>query len=407
MLIKEADGTHRSPREGELFRNPHLAATFRALGQDGKKGFYTGRIASEIIKVTRDLGGFLTLDDLTHHMEVGSEPVEAISKIFKSQGYGSGPGDDPKGIEVWEHPPNGQGIVALMALGILEELEKAGKIPVFKKEDHNTAPYLHALIEALRISFADASWYVSDPSISQIPVSELLSQEYLATRAALFDSSRANPAIYDHGSPAHTHSDTVYFAVSDKDGNAISFINSNYEGFGSAIIPAGCGFVLQNRGGNFNLQPGHPNVIAPRKRPYHTIIPALTTNASDGTLHSVYGVMGGFMQPQGHVQVLLNQLVFKHNPQAALDAPRFCIGAEGVVSSDQGKAVYLEDGISPEVCEELRGMGHAAVIVKGSARGTFGRGQVIRCNVQRGVEGGQVVWSAGSDLRGDGAAYPA
>jgi gamma-glutamyltranspeptidase/glutathione hydrolase len=403
MLKQDADGSYHAPQEGQMFKNPFLAETFKSLAKDGKKGFYTGRIAEAIIKVTNDLGGLLVLEDLKNHMEMGSEPVKAISKIFKSQGYGTGPGDDSQGVEVWEHPPNGQGIVALMALGILEEMEKAGKIPKFKAEEHNSAAYLHALIEALRISFADASWYVSDPNISTVPAAELLSQSYLAERAKLFDPTKANPDIYDHGSPAHNHSDTVYFAVSDKEGNAISFINSNYQGFGSGIIPKGCGFALQNRGGNFNLQEGHPNVIAPGKRPYHTIIPAMITNVSDGSLHSTYGVMGGFMQPQGHVQVLLNMLVFKYNPQASLDAPRFCIGAEGVVSSDQGKAVFLEDGISEEVCEQLKKMGHMTEIVKGGARGTFGRGQLIRSYVQD----GQIVYSAGSDLRGDGAAYPA
>jgi len=291
-----------------------------------------------------------------------------------------------------------------MALGILEEMEKAGKIPTFKAEEHNSAPYLHALIEALRIAFADASWYVSDPNISKVPVKELLSPSYLAERASLFDPTKANPGIYDHGSPAHNHSDTVYFAVSDKDGNAISFINSIYQAdFGSGIIPQGCGFVLHNRGGNFNLQAGHPNVLAPRKRPYHTIIPAMITNVSDGSLHSIFGVMGGFMQPQGQVQVLFNMLVFNYNPQQSIDSPRFCINAEGVVSSKQGKVVYLEDGISEEVCEQLKKMGHQAEIVKGKKRHTFGRGQLIRSFIQD----GQVVYSAGSDLRADGAAYPA
>ena len=415
MLKDDSKGGYRAPYPGEIFKNPHLAATFRALGKEGKAGFYTGRIAEEIVKVTKELGGFLELDDLKNHMDLGSEPVTPISKVFKSQGYdqrkdhyfdgmvGQGSNETNEGVEIWEHPPNGQGIVALMALGILEELEKSGKIPIFKQEEHNSAAYLHAVIESLRIAFADAGWWVTDPNIEQVPSAGLIAQDYLAERAKLFDASRANPDIYDHGSPAHNHSDTVYFAVTDSEGNAISFINSNYEGFGSAIIPKGCGFVLQNRGGNFNLEKGHPNVIAPGKRPYHTIIPAMITNVHDGSLHSTYGVMGGFMQPQGHVQVLLNMLVFKQNPQAALDAPRFCIGAEGVSSSDQGKKVYLEDGISEEVCEELKRMGHQTMIVKGHARGTFGRGQLIRSHVQDGVR----VYSAGSDPRSDGAAYPA
>lgn len=391
-----------------------MAATFRAVGKEGKKGFYTGRIAESIIKASKDRGGILELEDLKNHMDLGSEPVAPISKIFKSQGYdqrldnyvdgasGQGQNEDNLGVEVWEHPPNGQGIVALMALGILEELEKTGKIPVFKQTEHNSAAYLHALIETLRIAFADASWYIADPNITKVPAAEMISQPYLAERARLFDPAKSNPGIFDHGSPAHNHSDTVYFGVTDKEGNAISFINSNFEGFGSAIIPKGTGFVLQNRGGNFSLQKDHPNVIAPGKRPYHTIIPAMITNVHDGSLHSCYGVMGGFMQPQGHVQVLLNLLAFKYNPQAALDAPRFCIGAEGVPGSSQGRTVFLEEGISQKVCDELTKMGHKVELMTGHRRGVFGRGQLIRSHIQDGV----ICFSAGSDPRGDGAAYP-
>jgi gamma-glutamyltranspeptidase/glutathione hydrolase len=416
MLIKDpkAPGGYRGPRPGEIFQNKNLANTFRSLGKEGKRGFYTGRIAEAIVKVTKDRGGRLELDDLKRHMELGSEPVAPISSIFKGQGYGQtraeyvdgmsgqGTNEDAHGVEVWEHPPNGQGIVALMALGILESLEETGKIPKFKEKEHNSVEYLHALIESLRIAFADASWFVADPNASKVPASEMISKKYLAERAKLFDPKKANPNIYDHGSPAHNHSDTVYFAVTDKEGNAISFINSNFHGFGSAIVPKDCGFVLQNRGGGFSLEPGHSNVIAPGKRPYHTIIPAMITNVHDGSLHSVYGVMGGFMQPQGHVQVLLNMLAFKYNPQAALDAPRFCIGAEGIPGDGNGRKVFLEEGIKEEVAKKLNEMGHQTELVSGYARGVFGRGQLIRSH----VENGTTVFSAGSDPRGDGAAYP-
>lgn len=401
---------YSAPRPGEIFTNANLGQTFRALAKDGKKGFYEGPIAEAIVKVTKDRGGFLELEDLKKHMDLGSEPVDPISYIFKGQGYGKthekfveGSSEaDRHGVEIWEHPPNGQGIVALMALGILETLEEAGTIPTFTKEQHNSPEYLHALIESLRIAFADASWFIADTAHSQVPISQLISKSYLKERSKLFDPSRASPKIYDHGSPAHNHSDTVYFAVTDKHGNGISFINSNFHGFGSAIIPKGTGFVLQNRGGNFRLIDGHPNAIAPGKRPYHTIIPAMVTNAHDGSLHSVYGVMGGFMQPQGHVQVLLNQITFNYTPQAALDAPRFCIGAEFMPGDGNGRRVFLEEGISEETCEVLKSMGHQAEVVSGYKRGIFGRGQVIRCH----VEDGRVVYSGGSDPRGDGAAYP-
>ena len=416
MLLEDpkAPGGYRGPRPGEVFQNKNLANTFRALATEGKKGFYTGRIAEAIVKVTKDRGGRLELDDLKKHMDLGSEPVAPISSIFKGQGYietgaeyvdgmsGQVESEDSHGVEVWEHPPNGQGIVALMALGILEALEEAGKIPKFKKEQHNSVEYLHALIESLRIAFADASWFVADPNVSKVPAAEMISKKYLSERAKLFDPTKSNPDIYDHGSPAHNHSDTVYFAVTDKEGNGISFINSNFHGFGSAIVPKDCGFVLQNRGGNFSLEPGHPNVIAPGKRPYHTIIPAMITNVHDGSLHSVYGVMGGFMQPQGHVQVLLNMLAFKYNPQAALDAPRFCIGAEGIPGDGNGRRVFLEEGIKEEVAKKLKEMGHQTELVSGYVRGVFGRGQLIRIHVENGV----TVFSAGSDPRGDGAAYP-
>lgn len=317
---------------------------------------------------------------------------------------GQGSNEDAHGVEVWEHPPNGQGLVALMTLGILEVLETSGQIPTFTPGHHNSAEYLHAVIESLRIAFADASWYISDPSHGPIPLEHLLSKPYLASRAKLFDPKTSSNKIFDKGSPAHNHSDTVYFAVTDKFGNGISFINSIFNGFGSGIIPKDTGFVLQNRGANFSLVPDHPNAIAPGKRPYHTIIPAMLTNAHDGSLHSIYGVMGGFMQPQGHVQVLLNMLAFKFNPQAALDAPRFCIRAEGIPGEfgDGSKKVFLEDGIKEEVVEELKKMGHNVQLIKGYGRSVFGRGQVIRCH----DEDGQRVYSAGSDPRGDGAAFP-
>jgi gamma-glutamyltranspeptidase/glutathione hydrolase len=400
---KAKDGA-RSPLPGEIMKNPTLAKTFRKLAAEGKKGFYEGEVAEELVKVVQDLGGYMSLDDLKYHAETGTQNTEAISlkftgqDIVKKQTDGTD-GEANQGVEIWEHPPNGQGIVALMALGILEELERTGKIPVFTEDQHNSTEYLHAVIESLRIAFADASWWVTDPDVEKVPSKELISREYLAERAKLFNPEKA-AAIVDHGSPAHNHCDTVYFAVTDEEGNGISFINSNYAGFGSGIIPKGCGFTLQNRGANFSLDPAHPNALAPRKRPYHTIIPALITNCSDGSLHSVYGVMGGFMQPQGHVQVLLNMLAFNYHPQAALDAPRICIAAD---SEPGNQTIYIEEGISGETIEGLKRLGHQVKVLKGWQRGMFGRGQIIRCH----HDDGQLVYSAGSDPRGDGMAIPA
>lgn len=415
----------RAPRPGDIIKLPNLARTFRTLADEGKKGFYTGRIAEEIVKVLRNQGGLLELDDLKHHLDVGSEPVEPISIKFTAQGAaaaaasaqaGGGDGKGEPGLEVWEHPPNGQGIVALMALGIIQELERAGRISVFKPADHNSAAYLHVLIEALRIAFADASWYVADPNVTKVPSAGLVSSAYLAERAKLFDPARASTEQlhgdpskhHDFPSPALRSSDTVYFAVSDSQGNAISFINSNYGGFGTHIIPKGCGFTLQNRGSNFSLNPDHPNVLAGRKRPYHTIIPGMVTNAADGSLHSAFGVMGGFMQPQGHVQTLLGQVVGGLNPQQALDAPRFCIGA-GMPDDVTGKlgddVVHIEEGMPQETVDGLRKLGHNVVLATDCGNCQFGRGQIVRYTVD--PVDGTGLWSAGSDLRGDGAAYPA
>ncbi|GJC98532.1 gamma-glutamyltranspeptidase [Colletotrichum higginsianum] len=433
MLKKDPnapDGV-RAPNPGEIMKNPTLAQTFRALAKDGKKGFYTGRVAEELVRVVKSLGGHLELDDLAHHLEQGSEPVDPISLKFKpavksttnghakghTNGHSNGHSNDGA-VEVWEHPPNGQGIVALMALGIIQELQASGVVPAWSAEDHNTAPYLHVIIEALRLAFTDASWYVTDPNVVPVPSAGLISPEYSAARARLFkpDSAIRGDELRvgsppgkqqkQYASPALQSSDTVYFTVSDEHGNAASFINSNYGGFGTCIIPRGCGFTLQNRGANFSLDADHPNRLAPRKRPYHTIIPAMVTNQADGSLHSSFGVMGGFMQPQGHVQVLLGQLVAGLSPQQTLDAPRVCIVA-GLPDRDDDFdwTVSVEEGMPEETVEGLRELGHKVEVVRGTERGLFGRGQIIRYTVDP-VEG-TGVWSAGSDPRGDGAAYPA
>ncbi|KAJ5646303.1 hypothetical protein N7490_002675 [Penicillium lividum] len=388
MLKKDPaakDGV-RAPLPGEIMKNPTLAKTFRALAADGKKGFYQGRIAEEIVKVAQDLGSYMDLEDLAQHAAQGTQEVDAISLKFTGQDIASkqspGTNGTNQGVEVWEHPPNGQGIVALMALGIMEELERAGKIPKFSQDQHNSAEYPPRY-----------------PDVERVPSQGLIARDYLAERAKLF-SPDSVAELLDHGSPAHNHCDTVYFAVTDREGNGISFINSNYAGFGTSIIPAGCGFTLQNRGANFSLQAGHPNVLAPNKRPYHTIIPALITNVEDGSLNSVYGVMGGFMQPQGHVQVLLNMLAFGYHPQAALDSPRICVKAP--TSEDHDRTVCVEEGISEEAIEGLRRLGHKIEVLKGWERSMFGRGQIIRLH----YDDDQLVYSAGSDPRGDGMAFP-
>ncbi|KAJ3207487.1 hypothetical protein HDU67_007438 [Dinochytrium kinnereticum] len=371
----------RAPKVGEIMKMPTLARTFRAIAEEGKDGFYKGRIAEEIVGLIRSQGGVMTLEDLAAHH---STEIEPISYTYQT-------GVEP--TTVHECPPNGQGITALIGLGLLEAMQTSGKVPALATLEHNGVEYLHALIEAMRIAFADAKYHVADPDVVHVPSKELLSKEYLTERATLFDPTHASIDVKE-GSPANSSS-TVYFSVVDGEGNACSFINSNYEGFGTAAIPKGCGFTLQNRGSNFVLKEGHPNCLAPRKRPYHTIIPAIATRGKD--LYLSYGVMGGFMQPQGHVQVLLNMLHFNMDPQSALDAPRFCI------TPTPGGVVDIEEGIDEKVVDGLKALGHNVRVLKGHMRAQFGRGQIIEWR-RDGESPSGFVLAAGSDPRGDGMA---
>lgn len=356
----------RAPRAGEIFRNPGLARTMRAIAEGGKDAFYRGEIAAKIAAVVQEAGGVMTKEDLAAHASTWDDPISTVYR----------------GVRVYECPPNGQGLVALLTLNLLSQLD----LP----PDGLSAARLHLLIEALRLAFADGGWYVSDPAFMKIPLDGLLSASYAKRRAALIDPRRAHPDRR-HGAPAGG-SDTVYFSVVDGAGNACSFINSNYWGFGTGIVPEGTGFSLQNRGLNFSLDPEHPNALAPRKRPYHTIIPAMATRR-DGSLYASFGVMGGFMQPQGHVQVLLALLDDRLDPQAALDRPRVCLD-EG----QPGGNVAVEEGIPPASVKALARMGHRVVPVSGHDRALFGRGQVILRDPDTGV------LAAGSDPRADGCA---
>jgi gamma-glutamyltranspeptidase/glutathione hydrolase len=372
---KELTIQGRAPRPGELFCNPGLARTLQSVAEGGKHAFYEGAIAEAIARTVQAAGGCLELADLAAHHSTWEAPISTTYR----------------GVRIWECPPNGQGLTALLALNILEGFDLAGM-------DALSAARLHLEIETMRLAFADTRWYVADPAFSLLPVQELLSKEYAAGRRALIDPGRATLS-QRHGSP-FTSSDTVYLSVADGQGNACSFINSLYMGFGAGIVPAGLGFALQNRGHNFSLEPGHPNVLAPGKRPYHTIIPALATqprlapsasSQAGEDLFACFGVMGGFMQPQGHMQVVTALVDDRLDPQSALDRPRFCL-QDGEV----GGGVSLEDGIPLQVMSALAHMGHPVTPESGLRRSIFGRGQVILRDAQTGVLCG------GSDPRADG-----
>jgi len=356
----------RGPNPGELFRNPGLARTLRTIAAGGKEAYYEGEIAEVISATVQQAGGCLAMDDLAAHVSTWDEPIST----------------DRDGLRLWECPPNGQGITALLALNILEGFD----LP----SDPLCADRLHLEIEALRLAFADTRWFVADPRMVRVPMDELISKEYAAERRKLINPQKATIDQL-RGTPV-AGSDTVYFCVVDKWGNACSFINSNYMGFGTGIVPHGWGFTIQNRGHNFSLEPGHPNALAPGKRPYHTIIPAMITREADGSLFGPMGVMGGFMQPQGHLQLFLS-LAQGLDPQSALDMPRFCIGDEKAAGE-----VALEHGIPSETIAGLMSRGHPVKEVTGWERALFGRGQVILRDPATGV------LTAGSDSRADGCA---
>jgi gamma-glutamyltranspeptidase / glutathione hydrolase len=353
----------RAPLPGERFRNPGMARTLRAIAAGGADAFYRGAIGAAIVEVLAASGGVIAADDLAAHTSTWDEP---ISTTYRD-------------VRVWECPPNGQGLTALLALSILAGFDLAALDPLGPDR-------LHLVVEALRLAFADARRYIADPRVAAVPIAELLAESYAARRRALIDPRRAAASV-GPGMPL-AGNDTVYFCVVDDAGNACSFINSNYMGFGTGIVPRGCGFTLQNRGHCFSLDPAHPNVLAPKKRPYHTIIPGMLTHPG-GTLWGPFGVMGGFMQPQGHVQVVIGLIDDGATPQVALDRPRLFVDSAG--------GVALEVGISDATAAELGARGHpVAAGVAGFDRALFGRGQVIR----RDPGGGT---AAGCDPRCDGS----
>jgi len=353
----------RVPEPGEVVVQPDLARTFKKIAEGGRDVFYRGEIAEAMVACSRQNGGLITMQDLSEHTSTWVTPI--------SSNY--------HGYDIYECPPNGQGLVALLALNILEgyDLQSLG---------HNSPEYLHLLIEAIKLAFADADRYVADPDFVDIPLKNLLSKSYAQQRRLLIDMNKAKQAV-EAGIPG-TEGDTVYLAVTDKEGNSVSFINSLCGAFGSGIVVGDTGICLQNRGSLFSLEVGHPNCIKPHKRPYHTIIPAMVFK--DSNLFLTFGVMGGFMQPQGHVQVLLNIIDFGMGVQTALDAPRFRF--------IQGNECAFEPGIPPSVLQELASKGHRVAELDDPYSQEFGGGQVIMVHPQT------KALIAGSDPRKDGCA---
>jgi gamma-glutamyltranspeptidase / glutathione hydrolase len=350
------------PVTGAWITNPDLAATFRRIAAEGPGALYGGPLGERIAARVRELGGFLTAADFAAHR---SEWITPISVPFR-------------GYRLYELPPNGQGVAALEMLRILEPYDLAAL-------GHNSRDYLHLLIEAKKLAYADLERFVGDPGHMTTPVEHLLSDGFIAGRRALIDPARANPR--PEPGPALTAGETIYLTAADREGNMVSFINSLAAGFGSGVVVPGTGIALQNRGAGFTMTEGLPNTVGPRKRPFHTIIPAFVTRVTDGREEPwmSFGVMGGAMQPQGHVQVLLNLLVFGMDPQQALDAARF--------RHLTGNRVALERPVPAAVREGLAALGHDVVDLD---PGSAGGAQAI-LRLARG-------YAAASDPRKDGMA---
>lgn len=346
----------RAPRVGEIWRSAEMARTLRLIAESNAEAFYRGEIAERIGQFSARTGGWLSADDLASHTSQWSDPLSTTYR----------------GYDVWEMPPSGQGLAVLMALNILEGVDLATK----PREDEEN---YHLQLEAMKLAFADTHRYIADPEHASVPVAWLLSKEYAAERRALIGERALLPQA---GSPPQ--SDTTYLCVADANGMMISLIQSTYESFGSHIVVPGTGIALQNRGSGFSLDPTHPNHLAPGKRPFHTLIPGFLTR--DGKPIGPFGVMGGHMQPQGHVQMVVNTVDYAMDPQTSLDTPRWSWWGE--------RHVKLEPGAAP-VAQALTRRGHEVEI---DPEVDFaGRGQII-WRLPSGV------YVAGSDVRGDGHA---
>jgi gamma-glutamyltranspeptidase/glutathione hydrolase len=356
----------RPPRVGEVFRNPDLAWTYRQIAEQGPESFYHGEIARRIVSCSAERGGTMGAADLA---AFNAEWVEPLSTPYR-------------GWTVWELPPNGQGIAALVMLNILEHFP-------LTQHGHNSAEALHAMIEAKKLAYADMVRHVADPRSAAVPVAGMLSKKYARDRARLVDPVRANAHVSAGALPAEG-GDTVYLSVVDRAGNMVSLIQSNFASFGSCLVPDGTGFVLQNRGALFSADPAHPNALAPRKRPLHTIIPGFM---SRGDVRIAFGIMGGWNQAQAHAQFVSNVVDHGMNIQAALEAPRF------TKLTFEGCDVIMENRVSEVARGGLTAKGHE-IQVQGAFSSLVGGGQSVMRDFGAGVNYGA------SDPRKDGAAVP-
>ena len=341
----------RAPEAGDVVVQPDLARALQQVADGGRDAFYQGDVAERLVAYSERIGGLLTLEDLAGYRAEWQEPI----------------GMDYRGYRVLECPPNGQGIAALLALSAVAPID-------FSAYPRDSPECWHLMIEATKHAMMVAQAHVADPRFADIPIARLL-DETKPPRGWTASSPDAR---------AYGRSDTVYLAVTDVEGNAVSFINSVYDDFGSGHVAGGLGFVMQNRGAGFSLDPRHPNALAPRKRPFHTIIPGMVLH--NGDVHLVFGVSGGFMQPQGHLQLLANLIDYGQDVQTAIDTPRFWW--------EHGRRVIVEAGVPDATCATLTAWGHEVVRREHRA---MGGGQIIRALPNR-------VWVAGSEPRQDGCA---
>ena len=358
-----------TPKKGEIFKNPDLANTFKLIAKKGRKGFYEGKVAQTISEFVIEQGGFLSFEDLENH---SSEWIEPVSTNYR-------------GYDIWELPPNGQGIAALQILNLLEKFD-------IKSMGFGSAEYIHYFTEAKKIAFADRAKYYADMEFNNIPVDYLISKEYADKRRSEINPTQAAKKV---SAGEIENGDTIYLTTADSQGNMVSLIQSNYRGMGSGMVPPGLGFMLQDRGELFSLEENHFNVYAPEKRPFHTIIPAFITK--DNEPYVSFGLMGGAMQPQGHAQIVINLIDFGMNLQEAGDAPRIRHVSDQQPTGGnmlQGGELSLESGFDYKEIRKLQKYGHKVIFSLGS----FGGYQAIMFDKESGV------YYGASESRKDGSA---